>query len=39
MARIILNIDIEVPFEPNVINNRIILYIVDRVLTITVIND
>ena len=39
MERIILDIDMEVAFELDVINNRIILYIVDRVLTITVIND
>ena len=39
MAQIILNIDMEVALELDAINNRIILHNVDRVLTITVINN
>ena len=38
MARIILNINIEVAFEPNVANNMVILHNMDRILTIIVIN-
>ena len=39
MAQIILNIEMNVVYEPDLLNNRIILHVVDRALTITIIND
>ena len=41
MARIILNMemDADVDFEPDLLNNRILLHVLDRTLTITIIND
>ena len=39
MAWVILNIEMDVAFEPDVLNNRILLRILDRTLVITIIND
>ena len=39
MALIIPNIEMDVAFEPNVPNNRILLRILDRTLAITIIHD
>ena len=39
MVQIILNIKMDVTFEPNVLNNRILLRILDRMLVITIIHD
>ena len=39
MARIILNIETDMAYEPDLLNCRIILHVVDRVPTITITND
>ena len=39
MARIILNIEMDVAFKPNILNNRILLRVLDHTFNITIIND
>ena len=39
IAWIILNIKMDMAFETDMLNNRILLHVIDKVLTITILND